>query len=211
MAKPKNAYSQIRAETLRMIEGEEGYEVEFKESMSGLDAEDIVAFANGDGGTILIGVGEIGKKTRQRGEIVGCEISDRMKLKVLNKAHSCHPKVDVIIIAEGIKTDKPIYRIDIPVGNRKPYCTAGGTYKTRKDGQKISIDPELMETIIFQREEKEFINRFKAAGDEILESLGQLGVELDEKIEHVASIAEDAALSAQEAAAAAEESSGEFC
>lgn len=210
MAKQKYIYSKIRAETIRMIESTEGYEVEFKESVSSLTPEDIVAFANGNGGAIIIGVRELDKKKSQRGEIIGCEISDRVKRTILNKAYSCNPKVEINIVAEGSKSKKTIYRIDIPSGDGKPYCTAGGTYKVRKDGQNIGIDPEMMETMIFRREEKKFLDRFKAAGEEILETLRQLGSELDERISRVESMAEDAATSAQDAVAAAEEISGEL-
>ena len=208
MPKTKSSYPKLRPETIRMINGAEGYDVEFKENASGLETEDIVAFANGRGGIILIGVQEIGKKRQQKGQIVGCEISDRAKRSILDKANNCDPKIDINIIAEGIRTKTPIYRLEIPASDRKPHCTRGGTYKIRKDGQNIGIDLELIKTMIFEKEEKEFISRFKAAGDEILKTLKELGAGLDEKIDNVASIASEAASSAEQAAASAEEAAG---
>lgn len=201
----RNAYAKVRAETHRMIEGEEGYDVEFKEGPKRVQPEDIVAFANGTGGSILVGVREVTEKKEQKGDIVGCRIGDEPKRSISDKANSCIPRLEVRIVAEGVKTGKPIYRIDIPQGDNKPYCTSGGTYKIRKDGQNVGIDPELMVSMVLRREEEQFIKRFKSAGEEILEALTQL----EDRVEQVAYVADETASSAQDAAAVAEELAGE--
>lgn len=201
----RNGYAEVRAQTQRMIEGEEGYDVEFKESPKDVQPEDIVAFANGTGGSILVGVRQVTKKNSRKGDIVGCRIGDEFKRSISDKASRCIPRLEVRIVAEGVKTGKPVYRIDIPQGDNKPYCTSGGTYKIRRDVQNIAIDPELMVPMVLRREEEQFINRFKSAGEQILEALRQL----EERVEQVAYVADEAASSAQEAAAVAEELAGE--
>jgi len=51
----------MNKKTLNFILQEgEGFKVEFKEGLSGID-KDIVAFANADGGRILLGVADEGK------------------------------------------------------------------------------------------------------------------------------------------------------
>lgn len=111
----------------QLLAREEGFDVEFKMSLSGLHAEDIVAFANSRaGGAILIGVREVrGADGRQHLEVVGCPVGDSEKLKIVDKAHKCVPPIDLTIYVENRK-DRPFYRVEIPSGPNKPYCTSGG-------------------------------------------------------------------------------------
>src|SRR5262249_10559769 len=130
-------YKTLSQRAKQLLSREEGFEVDFKRALSGLEAEDIVAFANSKaGGAILIGVDESkGADGRQAGIIVGCPVGDYDKRKILDKAHQCVPPVDVTVHVEN-RSDKAFYRLEIPSGPNKPYCTSGGTYKIRGDGRK---------------------------------------------------------------------------
>lgn len=200
-----SARVRLRDETRRMIRGEEGFDVEFKETVAGLESGDLVAFANAEGGTILLGVGEIssgnGTKT---GEIIGCETGDEPILSVRNKANNCRPPVE-IEITEEYTNEASIYRINVSEASRKPVCTIGGTYKIRRERSKAGIDPELMTSLILQREEAEFLARFREAGQTIIEHLEEVEARLGQMIREVEDAAREATDAAHSAAEMAED------
>jgi len=171
----KQEYKGVTSESKLLLRGEEGFDVEFKRSISGLTTEDLVAFANSDeGGVIFIGVEEIKKKDgRKIGNIVGCKIGDEEKQKIIDRGISCIPQIKVYVIAEN--TDgKPILRIDIPSGPQKPYCTSNGTYKIRGDGRNVPITPELLLEMFMEKEGAVFIDRFRNATKQLEISLERL-------------------------------------
>lgn len=200
----KVEYKTLRVETKRMLEGQEGREVDFKEAPSGVKAEDFVAFSNTVGGSILVGVRETkGVDGRQQGIIVGCKLSDQTRQDFISTAASCRPSISISVSIENLNTENPIYRIDIPEGIEKPYCTSSGTYKYRAEGQRVAIDPIHMQAIIFERESERFVARFKAAGDVLLERMAQIHDDLAKQIsrvEMIAKMAEEAASEAMHAA-----------
>lgn len=157
---------------IKMINKEEGYEVEFKESVAGLKSEDLVAFANSmAGGVILIGVKDsTDSYGRQVGSIIGSSITDNNKLSILNKAQSCRPPVNVEITTEEIDGEN-IYVIEIPSGEYKPYCTDAGTYRIRGDGQKRSLYPSELLSLFMESERNKFIDSFKAVTKELEDNL----------------------------------------
>jgi hypothetical protein len=57
----------------------------------------------------------------------------------------------------------PFYRIEIPSGPHKPYCTSGGTYKTRGDGRKETLHPPQLLALFLETEGGEFLRRFQEA------------------------------------------------
>lgn len=143
---------------------EEDSEIEYKESISGLKSEDLVAFANSkSGGFIFIGVkDDISNAGRQIGSIVGCKINDSSKLSILDRAQSCRPAVNVEIT--NLKySGKDIYRIYIPSGDHKPYCTEGGTYKIRDDGRNRALYPNELLSLFMETERDKFLLSFKEA------------------------------------------------
>lgn len=180
----KSNYATLRKETKKMLSGGEFIDVEYKKSIGGLDPEDLVAFANASGGTILVGVSEYKDPTTglQYGVIVGCDVSDRARTSIISRANSCQPPVQVDIVAENVKK-KPIFRVDISEATRKPCCTSGCTYKIRVSGANIGVDPELMTSLIIQREEKEFLKRFREAGESIIREIGDVESKLSKMIE----------------------------
>ncbi len=151
-----------------LLNREEGGDMDFKRSVSSFKSDDIVAFANSpSGGTLLLGIDETqDERGRQVGKIVGCKIDDDSKMTILNRANSCIPSIDLEIYVEN-DDDIPFYRVEIPSGKNKPYCTSGGTYKIRDDGQNKTLDPSSLLELFLQQESITFVNRFQAATSEI--------------------------------------------
>ena len=114
-------YKTVRQSTKQLLERSEGLDVDFKRQATHLDADEFVAFANSpSGGSLLIGVNEVtDARGRQRGKIVGCEVGDRAKRRILDKALSCSPPIDVFVDVENTN-DSPFLRVDIPSGDNKP-------------------------------------------------------------------------------------------
>ena len=75
----KTEYRGISKRARLLLSREEGYDVEFKLSLGGLDPQDMVAFANSEmGGAILVGVEDVRTGSgRQRGVIQGCSIVEK--------------------------------------------------------------------------------------------------------------------------------------
>ncbi len=146
-----------------LLQKEEGSDMDFKRSVSSFKSDDLVAFANSEtGGTLMLGIDEAtDERGRQYGKIVGCKIDDEAKMTILNRANSCIPPIDVEIYVEN-DGDIPFYRVEIPSGKNKPYCTSGGTYKIRDDGQNRTLDPTLLLELFLQQENNTFSNRFQS-------------------------------------------------
>ncbi len=140
--KVKKRYKTISARAASLLRRGEGADVDWKRNVK-FDAEDIVAFANSAaGGAILLGVEEIkGPNNIQESKIVGCDISDVARLTIVNKAADCSPPVKIDLYIENTNADA-FWRIEIPSGPHKPYCTKQGIYKTRGDGRNIAILPD---------------------------------------------------------------------
>lgn len=157
-----------------LINREESYDVEFKESVAGLKSEDLVAFANSQsGGIILIGVKEDKMLDgRQKGQVVGTKITDGLKLGILDKAQSCRPAVNVQIYAEEVD-DMFIYKICIPSGTSKPYCTDSGIYKTRGDGRNQALYPTELLELFMEQEKNKFINNFRESTRDLEDMLNK--------------------------------------
>ncbi len=137
----------------------------YKQEVKGLDAEDLVAFANSEsGGVLFIGVSEPKKKNRRRTS-VGCEVSDTTKLEIMGKALSCSPPIQIEIFIENLSA-KPFYRVEIPSGGNKPYCTQSGTYVIRGEAENNPLHPAQLLKMFLEREDNEFQDRFaRATGD----------------------------------------------
>lgn len=197
----KAEFKSITADTRRLLDSQESREVEFKREPNGVRAEIFVAFANGIGGTILVGVDEHStQQGLQRGVVVGCNVTDRVMQGFISTANSCRPPIDIAIRVENLASIKPIIRIDVREGVDKPYATSSGQYKIRSQGQNVAIDPGLMTAIILEREADEFVSRFKHASDDLLMKLNEIYRNLESQIIQV----EFAAQEATEAAAGAE-------
>jgi len=111
--------------SLALQEGE-GYKIEFKERISGLDKE-MVAFANSSGGRIFIGVSDDGK-------VKAINVTNRLKSQVQDIANNCKPKVKIILEEAG-----NILIIEVREGKDKPYeCSAGYFRRIGPNSQKMT-------------------------------------------------------------------------
>ncbi|NLO81517.1 MAG: histidine kinase [Clostridiales bacterium] len=113
------------AEIKEIIKNGENYYVEFKEeSIRAKElAEEIVAFSNSEGGTILIGVDD-------EGNIKGVE-DDRIEETVMNICrNNCIPHI--IPFCESVEVEgKRVLVITVPKGLNKPYSTNEYKYYIR--------------------------------------------------------------------------------
>ena len=189
----RDEYRTLTADTKRILNGQEGRAIDFKVKPDGVKAEDFVALANAQGGTILVGVEEqTNSKGKQSGRLVGCSITDKVRQGFISTAASCRPAIDISVRIENSTSKQPIYRIDVPAGGEKPYCTSSGLYKIRAEGQNIAIDPPLMKAIILEQEADQFVARFKAAGDDLLRQIDRVHADLGEQISRVEQAADEA-------------------
>ncbi len=177
-----------------LAQGEDKH-VDYKLKAKGLHAEDLVAFANSkEGGSILIGIGEASDSNGQQiGVPEGIRTDDETKLQIMGKALSCSPPVQIELFAENV-SHKPFYRIEIPSGSHKPYCTNSGTYKIREDGRNNPLHPEQLLTMFLEREGEEFRSRFSQAAGELeskmastLGVVGELEYVISSKIDEISS------------------------
>jgi len=128
------------AELLDRIAKGENLHTEFKERLPQPDdlATEMVAFANTDGGEILIGVSD-------KGRVVGVEELDRVMQTVDNIAyHNCEPPVTVV--QETVKEEARIALVvHVPKGAQRPYRTNRGIYYIRTtSGKRQASREELL-------------------------------------------------------------------
>lgn len=163
----------------RLLALQEGDDVDFKSSIEGLHADDLVAFANSErGGALLIGVAERKDgQGLQTAEIVGAEIGDEPKLSILNKASSCYPPIDVEIFFENVGA-APFIRVEIPSSPLKPHCTASGVYKVREDGRNRALHPRAMLALFMELESERFLSQFTKATESLKREIESLKEEL---------------------------------
>jgi hypothetical protein len=199
----------VRGRSLILRRNAEDFDAEWKESVAGLEAEDLVAFANSaKGGAILIGVVE---KTMT---IKNTPLSDRLKGSILDKARSCFPPVAVEVIAEKCLAGE-IARVEVASGDFKPYCTHGGTYKIRGDGANDAIKPPALLQMFLEREGSTFLTRFTEATrqlqvnvlemkenieaniNDVFKDVQWLDEKIDQQFEHVQDRVSEAAAEAE--------------
>lgn len=99
-----------------LISQGEGYNLEFKESFSDSIAKDICAFANANGGKVLLGVSD-------DGEIKGIRTTNKLKSRIYDITRNFDPKLE-ISIKEGLS----LIVINAPEGTNKPYSVNGRFY-----------------------------------------------------------------------------------
>ena len=92
-----------------MIAGGESPEVEFQRSLGRDFGWELCAFANGDGGIVLLGVSK-------SGEVVGVGNHRRTRVKVLTVARSGDPSIVVEVESVG-----EVMRVTVPPQKNKPY------------------------------------------------------------------------------------------
>lgn len=141
--------------TKKLLLGGEGIEVEYKTKVHQDFNDILVAFANGNGGIILFGVEDDEDETGKHvGKVVGIAISDRTRGQIQSRADQTFDKIDISIESENDEEGKDIYVVTVKEGKNKPYCTGGGRYLVRRDGQNSPITPTMMEEFIALRIQK---------------------------------------------------------
>lgn len=117
-----------RKELEMILKESEGYKIEFKEGIGGLEKE-LVAFANSSGGKILLGVTD-------SGEIRGVKITNKLKSQVQDMANNCRPKIKISFGSFG-----NILIINVREDEDKPYECSSGFYKRiGPNSQKMTRD-----------------------------------------------------------------------
>jgi len=103
-----------------LIKQGEGYNLEFKQSLPSKAsdlAEEICAFANAAGGTLLIGVDD-------KGKTVGVSMDNTSRSRLQNILNCIEPRIE-ISTTEVIINDKTILCLECSSGKEKPYTVSG--------------------------------------------------------------------------------------
>lgn len=130
----------------------EGWNIEFKEMLPKPSklAQTIVAFANHQGGTILIGVND-------RKEITGFEPSKEDYDNILRTAREVvNPSIRYEEIEEFVIDHKKIIALRIPVDIDQVYRTSDGRYLKRENTENVAIDWKILYQLLAKRERVNF-------------------------------------------------------
>jgi ATP-dependent DNA helicase RecG len=179
---PGRVYQRKSDRSRALLSKRECLDVDFKRDIAGIEQSDLVAFANSPGGgAILVGVDEIdGPGGTEVGKVVGCPVGDRTRLQIINKAADCVPPVEIELYIEDLAAT-PFFRIEIPTGQQKPYCTKKGTYTIRGDGRTVALLPDHLLSIFVAVEGDAFVKRFQDATQAVSESLAEVQHQVEER------------------------------
>ena len=120
------------AELRLILQEGEGYRLEFKENVGNLERE-MVAFANGSGGRILLGINDLRQTS-------GITITNELKSRVQDIANNCEPRVRV-----ELEEFENVLIIHVREGVDKPYhCGSGFYLRVGPNSQKLRRD-EIIE------------------------------------------------------------------
>ena len=99
-----------------LIDSGEGYNVEFKVRVPSKVrelTEEICAFANADGGYLLIGIDD-------NGQIIGTSLENDKRSAIQGSISEISPTLHCELYTVNIE-DKTVWVIDVPSGKDKPY------------------------------------------------------------------------------------------
>jgi len=125
----RSGYTIMEKQVELLIREGEGLTVEFKERYTPRIDQDLVAFANARGGTLLLGV-------RDDGTVSGERLTNDLKAKINSLGRNCSPPIAVNLSQVG-----DVVAVFVPEGLEKPYSCSSGYYR-RLDAttQKLSHD-----------------------------------------------------------------------
>ena len=112
-----------------LIQQGEGYNLEFKQSVPSKAsdiAKELCAFANANGGTLLIGVDD-------KGKIVGVNINNKIRSEIQQVISLLDPRLD-INVSEPQLQNKTILCLECNDGPQKPYAVSS---RPRAIGQNV--------------------------------------------------------------------------
>lgn len=101
---------------LELIKTQEGYTLEFKESLNSSIGKEMCAFANASGGKIIVGV-------KDDGTITGYNLTNKDKSLIQDIARNMDPSLHLTV--EKVSDVAIIY---VPEGKEKPYTVNGHFY-----------------------------------------------------------------------------------
>ncbi len=127
----------------------EGFNIEFKQAISKDIAEEVCAFANAAGGTLLIGITNDNK-------ICGIQSDNTLRSRIVHSLDAIDPKLDVRY--EEIRyQDKTVIAITCNSGKKKPYTVSGAIFiRIGPNSQKITSVEEMRD--FFQQSERIFFD-----------------------------------------------------
>jgi len=129
-----------------LIREGEGLTVEFKERYTPRIDEDIVAFANGKGGRVLLGV-------RDDGKVAGEHLSNDLKARINSLARNCKPG-----IAVELPESDGVVVVAVEEGASKPYSCGAGYYR-RLNGTTQKMSHEELRVMFVENEPVPFEGR----------------------------------------------------
>ena len=122
-----------------LIDSGEGYNVEFKVRVPSKVrelTEEICAFANADGGYLLIGIDD-------NGQIIGTDLENDKRSAIQGSISEISPVLHCDMYAVSIE-DKTIWVIDVPSGKDKPYIFSGSIFvREGANSQKLRTVEEM--------------------------------------------------------------------
>ncbi len=130
-----------------LIREGEGLIVEFKEKYTSKIDEDMVAFANTRGGTILLGVRD------DDGAVVGEKLTNDLKAKINSLARNCKPSISVNVAQVG-----EVAAVQVSEGDEKAYSCASGYYR-RLNGTTQKMSPEEVRLMFRENDPLPFEDR----------------------------------------------------
>ncbi len=121
-----------------LIDTGEGYHIEFKRTVDKTFIEEVCAFANAAGGTILLGV-------EDNGEICGVKTDNSFRSQITNTVSQIEPKIDV-----KLSIMNNVIAVEVPNSPEKPYgCSKGFFMRMGANSQKLTRN----EIILFYQSE----------------------------------------------------------
>lgn len=119
---------------LSIVQAGEGYNAEFKIRIPSKVkelAEEVCAFANAAGGTLLLGVND-------KNEIKGIEINNRKRAAIQQSVSKINPQLNILLYFVNV-AGKQVGVIEVPSGTQKPYTLSGAIYiRQGSTSQKIT-------------------------------------------------------------------------
>lgn len=118
----------MRVDTRDLIAGGESLTAEFKSHLNDRDLTKAVAcLANGQGGTLLLGVDDDGRVVGAKPRPGGHMLPERIAAYIQN---TTDPPLGVVVVLEKVE-GKPIFRLDVPAAAPGPVGTKEGYYTKR--------------------------------------------------------------------------------
>jgi ATP-dependent DNA helicase RecG len=132
-------YGLTKDELELLLAGGENLTVEFKERYTSRIDEDLVAFANTKGGTLLLGV-------RDDGSVKGQRLDNDLKAKISSLIRNTKPPLVAHTVQVG-----DVVALLVPEGDDKPYSCSSGFYR-RLDGATQKLDTDELRVVFAENE-----------------------------------------------------------